>query len=492
MEFLDPKKRRAHRKKLFLGYGLIAIALAMMTVIVVFATYGFDIDRKTGQVIQNGMIIVDAHPEAARISINGKDQGSTSKRLPLPAGQYHVELARDGYRTWTQNVDLAGSSIEQLVYPFLFPSNLATNAIRNYNAAPRLVSQSPDRQWLVVESPGSKAGTFQVIDLNDETNPSTEVVLPSTLLSSGKKHTFTAVEWSTDNTNILLKHTYDTQAEFIVLNRDKPANSQNITKLFPQRAFTSVSLYDKRPDQFYLYNSADKSLHLANAKSKSISLALESVLQYKTYQRDMVLYVTAATDTTKADIRLRYKGVDRVIKTVAVSPRYLLDVADFSGKMYVAVGSTNEEKAYLFLNPLDVLGAGSDEVPQAFRALKLASLESIAFSTNARFLEVQAGSKFAVFDAETNRQYRYDTQLPASGRAATWMDGHRLAFIGTDKQVYVFDFDGTNKQRLNAGVAKTDVYFDRDYTALYVIAPGGSGDNKVKASLTRTELKVAP
>lgn len=490
MEFLDPKKRKAHRQKLFIGYGLVAIALTMMTIILVFASYGFDINRKTGQVIQNGMIIVDAHPESARITVNGVNQGTTSKRLPLPAGRYSVDLSRDGYRSWTHTINLEGGNIEQLVYPFLFPTNLVTSSIRDYSAVPQVVSQSPDRRWLLVEIPGSKAGSFQFIDLNDKANPSTDVSLPSSVLSSGKKQSFAVAEWSTDNTNVLLKHSYDKHVEYIVLNRTKPESSQNITKLFSQHAFTSASLYDKHADRLYLYNGTDKSLYLGTVKSKAISSVASGVLQYKPYQKDLVLYVMGATDTTKASVHMLYKGVDKVIKTVAVSPNYLLDVADFNGKMYVAVGSTNEQKVYMFLNPLDSLG-NNQEVPEPFRALKLVGLTHVAFSTNARFLEVQAGSKFTVFDAETSRQFRYDTALPVvSGRAATWMDGHRLTLVGRDKQVYVFDFDGTNKQKLNPAVAGTGVYFDSDYTALYVVAPG-SGNN-AKASLTRTELKVTP
>ena len=485
MEFLDPKKRLAHRKKLFIGYGLIAIALTMATVVVFFAAYGFDIDRKTGQVIQNGIMTIDAHPESARITINGKDEGSTNKRLAMPAGQYHVELSRDGYRTWKHDVNLAGSSIEQLVYPFLFPSKLSTKSIQNYASAPGLVSQSPDRRWLLVQRPGDAVGAFQTVDLNDKANPATTFVVPNGILSSGKTHAFEVIEWSTNNTDVLMKHTYDDKSEFVMLNRDNVSASQNISALFPQRTITAMTLRDKKSDQFYAMNSSDKILYSADSKSKEFTQVASGVLQYKSYQKDMLVYATAATDTSKADVHLLYKGKDRVIKQVAVSPKYLFDVADFNGKMYVAVGSANEGRVYLFTNPLDVLG-NQDESPKSFLALKLDGAEAISFSANARFLAVQAGAKFAVYDAETTRQFRYDTKLPvAAGKKALWMDGHRLSLVGTDNVSHVFDFDGTNIQSLSAGTGGSDVYFDRDYTALYTVAP-----EDAKANLTRTELKV--
>lgn len=490
MEFLDPVKRRAHRRKLFLGYGLIGVALALTTTIIMFAAYGFDIDRKTGQLIQNGIIIIDAAPEQARISVNGKDEGTTNKRLSVPAGQYRIDLARTGYRTWSRNVNLVGSSIEQLVYPFLFPEKLQTKSIQDYVSAPPLMSQSPDRRWLLAQRPGDGLDGFQLTDLNDKVNPTVTITLPAAVVTTGKTHSFEAVEWSTDNVNVLIKHTYDDKSEFIVLNRESADASTNITRLFPSRTFSSMSLRDKRSDQFYAYDAADKSLFALDKKSKESSQIATSVLQYKSYQKDMILYSTAAADTTKADIHLLNKGKDRVIKTVLASPNYLLDAADFNGTLYVMAGSTNEGHVYLFKNPLDVLSSGSQEAPESFRAMTLAGTERVSFSANARFIVLQAANSFVVYDAETNRQFKYDTKLSlAAGQRATWMDGHRLSVIAPDGMVHVWDFDGSNMQTLNPGLVGTGVYFDRDYKALFTVA---SGTGNAKASLTRTELRLNP
>src|SRR5690606_12414954 len=106
MDFLDPKKKRSHNIRLYIGYGLMAIALTIATLIVVFAAYGYGIDRKTGDVIQNGLLIVDSHPESAHIFINNEDKGTTDSRLVLPANAYTVELRRDGYLPWKLDINL--------------------------------------------------------------------------------------------------------------------------------------------------------------------------------------------------------------------------------------------------------------------------------------------------------------------------------------------------------------------------------------------------
>jgi hypothetical protein len=152
MDFLDPKKKRAHLIRLYVGYALIAVALLVSTLILVFTAYGYDVDRETGDIIRNGLLIVDARPDSADILINGADKGTTDNRLVLPAAQYSVELRSRGYKAWQHSVNLEGNSIEQLGYPFLFPEKLVTKPVHTFPAPVQMASESPDRRWLVTHS----------------------------------------------------------------------------------------------------------------------------------------------------------------------------------------------------------------------------------------------------------------------------------------------------------------------------------------------------
>src|SRR6476619_6690047 len=118
MDFLDPKKKRANRIRLYIGYALMAIALGIGTLILVFEANGYDLDPKTGSVIQNGLVFVDAHPIAATVNVDGQEKGQTDARLILTAGDHNIELKRDGYRTWQKQIDLEGSVIRRFAYPF--------------------------------------------------------------------------------------------------------------------------------------------------------------------------------------------------------------------------------------------------------------------------------------------------------------------------------------------------------------------------------------
>ena len=136
MDFLDPVKKRAHTRRLFIGYFLVGVAILMASAILVILSYGYDLDRKTGQVIQNGLIFANAAPDAATIYLNGKENGQTDKRLTVPAGQYDIEYRRQGYRTWKKQIQLDGSSIERLVYARLFPEKLEQAESTVFDVAP--------------------------------------------------------------------------------------------------------------------------------------------------------------------------------------------------------------------------------------------------------------------------------------------------------------------------------------------------------------------
>lgn len=488
MDFLDPKKTRVNKIKLYLGYALMAVALGFGTTILVFAAYGYDIDRSTGDVIQNGLIIVDAHPEPARIVVDGVDKGSTNNRLILPSGKYSLELQRKDYRTWTHEVNLEGSSIEQIVYPFLFPEKLVTNTISEQVGVPSMASESPDRRWLVVHQPNT-INNFDLYDLNSTKNPKTAINLPpDTFTPADGPHIYEAIEWSTDNTHLLLKHSFSTGSEYIMLDRANPANSLNINKIFVNQPFTSATLRDKKADQLYLLNSADGGLYRADMGNLQTILIQTKVHSYKSYQDNVILYVAIpAEGSVQANIRLSRDDQDYLLRAVPRADSYMLDMAKFEGKFYLVCGSPTEGSVYVYKDPLVPLSDKPSKTPLPFRVLKVPGAQYVSFSTIARFIAVQGSNRFAVYDFEVNRQFRYDLDLPLNeNQKANWMDGHRLSLI-SDGTVNVFDFDGKNLQKLSASTPGFKPFFDRDYTAMFTIVNNGD-----KSSVTRTELKVLP
>lgn len=475
MDFLDPKKKRAHRTRLFIGYGLMAVAIGIATTIIAFEAFGFGLDRKTGTVIQNGLLFIDAHPEPASITLNGEDKGQTDARLVIPDGQYTVELKRDGYRNWKRTFRLEGSKIERLVYPFLFPNTLDQEDVQLYADVPAFSTQSPDRKWMLVQRVGSVT-SFDLFDLSQENVDATELKLADELLTGvgTGAHSLELADWSTDNRHVLVKHNHPSGFEFIMIDREQPNLSINVNRVI-NRAPTNITLRDKKFDQLYVHTLPAGTLELADTRLNTVIPMLNNVIQYKSYSSEEILFVTAeGAETGKVLVKIR--AADKVYtlrELPAGDPNYMLDISKFDGAWFMVAGASIEKKAYVYKEPFEILNrtvGNRTPVPETVLKTDLNG-QYVAFSTNVRFISLQGGNQFAVYDAENDKLYRFNTKLTlAEGEKARWMDGHRLT-LNSEGRLKVFEFDGNNMQDIVGLSGKHFPYFDRDYDRLFTISP---------------------
>ncbi len=468
----------------------MAVALAIGTWILAIQTTGYNYDPKTGKVVQNGLVFVDAHPVSATVYIDGQQKNQTDLRLVIPAGQHSLELKRDGYRSWQRQFDVGGSSIVRFAYPFLFPNNLVTRDLQLYGSTPGMTTETPDRHWLLIQQPGSLTN-FDVVDLNEKTNPITSLTVPGNLFSlAGATHTLEFVEWSTDNRHVLVKHTFEGGHEFAVIDREVPASSVNINRLFGV-SITTMTLRDKKFDQYYLHDANGGVLRLADARNRQLTPILNRVLAFKPHGADVILYVSDE-NVTAGKVAVRIWDNEKIynLRQLPASKRYFVDLARFNGQWYMAAGDDTEQKVYIYKDPYAELKRNPARPALPLSVLKVAAAEYVSFSANARFIALQGGNEFSVYDAENNDQFRYNTQLTLHPtHKAEWMDGHRLILI-SDNKVVVFDFDGTNKQVLNSAEPAYQIFFDRDYTGLFTISRSQVVNSR--PALTRTELRVVP
>jgi hypothetical protein len=353
MDFLDPRKRRSNRIRLFIGYGLMAIAITISTLLLVYATSGYGFDYNKHVIVQNGLVFVSSHPEAATIYIDGQDRGGTDGRFVLEEGKYTLELRHDGYRTWKRDFSLEGGSVERFIYPFLFPQQLVTKDVVGFNSVPDMVTQSPDRHWMLVHQPET-FNSFLVIDANTKDNTSASISVPNTVLVPHPgAQSLEMVEWSTDNKHVLIKHNYTGGADFIMLDRENPAASININNVFG-RAFTQVALKDKRFDQLYVYDTNNGLLQTADIKNSTLNPIGSHIQAFFPYGGDTLLYVTkdGAAAADKALVKMQQGDSTYTLRTIPVSPTYLLNIAEFDRKMYVAVGTSVESRVYVYQDPI--------------------------------------------------------------------------------------------------------------------------------------------
>jgi hypothetical protein len=491
MDFLDPRRFRRHKIRLVIGYILVAIAIALGTIILVYGAYGYGINTKTGDIVQNGLLFVDSKPGGAGIYLNNKYiNQTTSARLVLPAKDYDLLIKKTGYRNWERKFSLDEHTISRYVYPFLFPNKPVTVPLKLYAAQPPLIMQSPDRHWLLVQQPSTEAKTviFDEYDSGDFKKPSVPIVLPASLLTktTSAASTLTKVEWSTDNNHVLLRHDFAEGYEFIILDRSDPTKSVNVNRALAINP-TQVALHNKKTDQLYIYMQDGGTLQLADMNRPLLNNPiLKNILAFKPYGNNLISYVTQADlPHGKAQARIWDNGSNYPLYAFNAGDKYLIDIASFAGHTYFTAGSSAGGRINIYKDPLNDIQNPSLGRAVPIMALRAQGAQKVAFSDNARFIEIEGAQNFGVYDIETDDEYQYSVPEPLNA-PLEWMDGHRL--IGNSNgSVFVMDYDSSNKQTLVPTNTNLGGFFSRDYNQMYTLAPVPGA---VTTSLERVDMRA--
>ncbi|HEX9153409.1 MAG TPA: PEGA domain-containing protein [Candidatus Saccharimonadales bacterium] len=498
MEFLDPQKRKAHLIRLFIGYILVGTALILTTIILLYQAYGFGI--RNGEVIQNGLIFVSSNPRPADIYVNGKkNDKTTNTRLLLQAGQYTFRLEREGYRTWRRSITIEGGSVARFDYPFLFPAKLETAIVKQYKVKPLVATQSLNKDWLMVQDSAAAFNEFDLFDLSDIKKPVTTAALPVGLFAyTTGTHIWEEVEWASDNRHVLLRHTTSDAAgasEYILADREKPEESINVTRVLAAGQ-SKIELLDRKYDKFVVFDQQAKTVSTATLEQPTAKPLLTDILAFKSYGDDVFLYVTDKdVEAGKVAVGLREGSRTYNIRQVAVADKYMIDLTKYDTAWYVVAGSPAENKTYVYRDPAHMLRSKPKNPLVPVQVLKAPAAQYVAFSDNSRFVVAQGGQQFAVYDAETDKGYTYSTKvsMDAAQQHVTWMDGHRLMFVGSGK-TYVFEFDYANRETLAAADAAYVPLFDNKYVNMYSIAAqsvkAADGTETAGYAFTRTALRT--
>lgn len=469
MDYLDPNKQRQHTIMLFVGYILIGIAIIMATWVLFNQAKGYGLDRN-GTLIQTGLTFFSSQPNPATINVNGVQKGKTNTRMFLVAGLYDIQLKRDGYRTWQRKINLQGGGVLHFDYPLLFANTLTPSKKTSYSTAPSYATQSPDRRWNVVGK--SSLDTYDVYDLKNPTKPPLSLTIPPGVMTKAVgAETLEVVEWADDNQHILLKHIYDGKSEFIVTDRtlgDAAKNLNTTLLINPGK----LVLRDKKYDQYYIYDESTLRLQKISLKSTTPEFVLDQVIGFQPYGSDTILYTTT-TDAPAGKVLVKLLKGDKKygIRSLSAGGNYLLNLASYSGAMYVATGATNENKLYIYKDPIGQLGALPNHALVPAQVLRVNAPNELDFSTNAQFISIQNGQEFAVYDIENKVGYHYTTQYPLDSpqKHAQWMDGHRIVYVSGGK-LLVFDYDYANVQTLIPADSRYEPAFTPDYKLVFGLA----------------------
>jgi len=465
MDFLDPKNKRSYNARLIIGFCLSAAVIVLGTLILALITSGFTIDTKTGQVVQNGLIFVNSTPVSANIYLNHNFVRKTNARLELRAGSYAVSLYAPGYDTWNTSVYLLGGSIDELSYPLLIPTKPLVSTVAKYATQPQVFTQTPNQHWLLVSS-NSVANSFDVYDTtNIKTTPSTVTVPSNLLVNPTGTNSFSVVQWASNNQDVLLEDQNNGAINYIVFNYLNPSASYNLNQTFTV-SFTSAKLLNSDYTTPLLYDSTTQDLYLGNEGNKQANLILSKVIDYAYYGTNNFLYATAdGNSSSLTSIKYSNLSSTYLVKNVPQANNYLLNIQNYGSNYYYLIGGGGTYD-YIYYNLPSQPNGNQLPIPYTLMVNNVQPT-TVLNSTGERYISLQSGNNFSVYDIQTKDHYRYTLSENLTGsNSVTWLDDNRM--IGfSNGQMIVFDFDGNNIFDIAPANNSFNGIFSPNFNAVY-------------------------
>lgn len=493
MDYLDPKKKRAHVYRLYIGYFMLTVLVGIATLLLAYIANGYYIDD--GKVIQNGLIYVDSKPSGANVYLNGEQQrGTTDSRLVVPAGTYDIGINKPGYRNWTRELKLEGGSLRRITYPRLVPEQLETNSALSFRANPQFISQSIDKRWLLA-SFSSNPLELALVDLDPASPTSTPLQIPEDIVDEPEEGVVEVVEWAQDNRFVLVKHTVDKKITYILIDRENPDESINLNERFndTKRVF-DIELQDRRNNQFTVYNRSQKSIFNASLNDGVNSVAvLTKVEDYTVFSQDWILYITEGEeDDGLVEARFQRGDKNILLKELVEADEYLLELARLGNAPIMGIASTEEDRAVVYNDPENYLQQSEEaRIPVATTVLRVKDPIDMHISSDSSVIMAYGPENFASHEFEADRSYNFMTDLKLdSDQEIRWLDGQHFTF-SADGMQYMMDFDGSNMYDLVSAVVPIGSFFADDVAEMFTVtkAVKASGDDPATpARLNRTFL----
>ena len=445
--------KRRRTIKMFSNYFLVALVVTVLTGVIVLAASGYDIDRSTGQVIQNGILLVETEPRGANVTINGQmESAKTPARYPIPQGRYTVMVDKEGYRSWQSTVEIFGSRVNWIYYPRLVPELINTrpvSSLQNLN----FIEHSQQRDSILI-NPTTNLRSFTLFDLGANQVAGAPFVLPEALYAVNEddviegRVNFDA--WSPDGRYVILQHVHSGQVDYIVVDLDDLASSYNLDEALGIEFDSVVFTHDNR-----LALLQEGLLFTTGVTSPVVAAPVE------TNVRDIIL---SSNDTwVETD-----DGLQINLARLSEPENVLLSSSDLSTDYAVSVWEGD----------LTLIQSNSANVriykdfstdPSADNVVsKILSIEEnflVQPSPDGRFVLAAGSSDSLIYDQETLETYEVAYGV---GSAIQWLDGYRLAY-SLGGQLYISDFNGSNEYQIASYDAGYPAVVDEDFTAIYSV-----------------------
>ena len=400
----------------------LTIFAGVLFLIIAYAR-GYRIDFENQSLTPTGILAVSSSPKAASIFVNGVLKGVTDTNLTLPPGKYKVEIKKDGYSSWSQEITLRGEIVMSLD-ALLFPKNPTLAPLTSSGLVKAVNIDQTGRVLLFVQNEDLEKDGIYIFDSNQHALSFYPTLKPIVLLKNlphQVKLADTVVYFSPDYSRMILEYSVENVSKSYII----PLNGES-TELINKTA-TPESL----ANTWQLLDATTPKETLLEAWRQERNRDIVKILETfpKAVQKiasDSVEIISFSPDETK----MLYKS-----KVSADLPLVLKNSL---------IGSNQApEERMLQKDKIYVYDKKED------KNLPLPELSSDSIVKNIS----PSINPNAVIEniTDVTKQLDSNYQLPTANYFIQWYPDSKHLAIMQEKEIVIMDYDGTNKRPVYSG-----------------------------------------
>jgi len=467
---------------------LTTLTILLFVAILLLVIQGYRFNRFDGKLEQGGLLQYDSRPNGADVYVDSaRLANKTANKITVSAGKHTIRMTKAGYNDWTKEVTVKPGTILWLNYTRMIPQTKKIDTIATASdVASAAVSTN---QKYIAFKDDQTTPTLNLATIDSDTPKIEKITYTAdsyTTPADPKNQAFAIQTWDDDNRYVLVRHTYDTdKSEWLVVDTHGGQATLNVTTSIGIAADHAEFALGNSRVLYALTSAGDIRRLDLNARTISAPI-VTNVAEFSQYDRSTLAYVTKIDESTKkrtAGYITNGASKSRALKTYA-------DLGDTSLHLRIGRYFNQTYVAVAYGETLDIttgdLPSSDSESTSALTPVASLTIpggaDTLAFSPGAeRFVYAETTDSISVYDLELDM---LDTTKVdnANGRAIQWVD--REHFVTTTNDLAIYDFDGTNRQKLASSSVALPVVISPNNKYLFTFTKDDRGVYLQRIKLT--------
>ena len=447
--FKKPTKKQFIIRRIILS-SVATLAVIIIATVSILFMLGFRLDSGNGKLEQGALLQFDSTPNGADVSVDGANIGSrTATKQTVLAGTHTVKMSKAGYQDWSRTLTLTAGTLTWLDYVRFVPNNRPVETVKTYDSLAG-AQFSPDKKWALIQQTATSP-QLQLVDLRSETVKTSTLTLPQTSYSEATTpnvtHSFSIVSWDSGSRYVLIKHIYNDQTEWLVLDTQDASQTVSVTQLLGV-SFQSLEFASTNGKVLYGLTN-DGAIRKLDLSAATISRAFVThVESFSIYDNTVISYLGIdPNDATKRVAGVYRDGdeSDHTLRSIAANDTVLkIATSSYFGNDYVAIAEGNVVTVLKGSLPSSSSQDNSSLSPLTTLELS-GAVSALSFSPKGDYVVAQSGENYKSYEIEYDRT-SVGMMTVEEGQAAStlkWLDTAHL-WNNDGGTLVMRDFDGSN------------------------------------------------